>query len=498
MKNESLKVLFLSSEVAPFAKSGGLADVAGSLPLALKRLGMDVRLVMPYYRVVKDQNIKNRLKKRNLEIFFNDEHLKANIFQASMGRGIPIYLLDREDLYDRPHLYGDSGGDYYDNLERFAFFAHATLRLMQYLEFIPDIIHCHDWQTGLIPALIRGPYRQSQYFSRTATIFTIHNLGYQGVFPPRKFPITGLNAMDFFHTDGLEFWGNISLLKAGIIYADAVTTVSPTYSREIQTAEYGVGMDGVLKRRQASLYGILNGIDYNQWNPAIDSHIAARYSPNQIKGKIECKKALIREMKLDHSLENKPLLGMISRLDSQKGLDLLVAILNKILALDVGLVVLGSGDERIQAAIKKAAQRHSGKMGIHIGFDNPLAHRITAGSDMFLIPSRYEPCGLTQMYALKYGTVPVVRETGGLNDTITQFNKATGEGNGFRFGPYDAKAFLTAIKQAVACYQDVKVWKKIQMNCMQKDFSWDRSAEMYAEAYKSVLKKTIIEIPSIT
>lgn len=490
MDTSPLKVLFLSPEVVPFAKSGGLADVAGSLPPALKRLGMDVRLVMPYYRIIKEKEIESRVVTRDLKVPLGGETLQADVLMTSLVKGIPVYLLDREDLYDRPNLYGTPKGDYYDNLERFTFFAHSALRLMEHLDFVPDIIHCHDWQTGLIPALIKGPYSQSQHFSRTATIFTIHNLGYQGIFPARKFPITGLNPVDFFHLDGLEFWGNISLLKSGIMYSDAITTVSPTYSMEIQTSEYGMGMEGTLQFRQEFLYGILNGIDYNQWNPAKDTHLPTPYSPNKMKGKMGCKEALLQEMEMDSSLKDKPLIGMITRLDTQKGLDLLVTILEKILALDIGLVILGSGDEKIQTAIKKAANRHPGMVGLYIGFNEPLAHRIMAGVDIFLIPSRYEPCGLTQMYALKYGTIPVVRATGGLQDTITPFDKQTGEGNGFRFGPYEAKAFLAAIQQAVEYYKDALVWNQIQANGMQADFSWDRSAEMYSEVYQSILKRS--------
>jgi starch synthase len=488
MNTNPLKALFLSPEVVPFAKSGGLADVAGSLPPALNRLGMEVCLVMPYYRIIKDTDIQARLDVKDLDVPLGDEVLQADIYKASLGKGIPVYLVDREDLYDRPNLYGNPRGDYYDNLERFAFFSHAALRLAQHLGFTPHIIHCHDWQTGLVPALLKGPYAQSESFSQTATVFTIHNLGYQGVFPARKFPLTGLSDTRFFHPDGLEFWGNFSLLKSGIVYSDAITTVSPTYAMEIQTSEYGLGMEGILQHRQAYLHGILNGIDYQQWNPAKDTHIPATYSPRQMKGKITCKESLIQEMNLEPSLKDKPLLGMISRLDTQKGLDLLVSILEKILALDIGLIILGSGDEKIQAAIQRAAKRHPGKVGLYIGFNEPLAHRIMAGVDIFLIPSRYEPCGLTQMYALKYGTVPVVRVTGGLSDTITPFDNQTGQGNGFRFGPYEPKAFLGTIKQAVDFYGDAKIWRQIQANGMQADFSWDRSAEMYTEVYRTILK----------
>ena len=488
MSEEKSKILFLSPEVAPFAKSGGLADVAGSLPLALKRLGLDVRMVVPYYRIIKEGDFKNRLLLKDIEIPLGEDRLKADIFETSTGDGLLVYLIEREDLYDRPNLYGNSRGDYYDNIERFTFFAHAALRLAEKLAFKPDVVHCHDWQTGLVPALLKGPYKRSRYFSGAATVFTIHNMGYQGVFPADKLSITGLARSDFFRPEGMEYWGNISLLKAGIVYSEAITTVSPTYAKEIQTPEYGLGMEGVLQHRRESLWGILNGVDYDQWNPDKDPHTAARYSPKGLGGKMICKESLIKEMGLAPSLMDKPLLGMISRLDEQKGLDILVEALDKVLLLDVGLVILGSGRKGIQDMLHEAARHSPERVGVCIGFDEPLAHRIMAGADILLIPSRYEPCGLTQMYALKYGTVPVVRETGGLNDTITNFDIKTGRGNGFKFGPSEASAFLHAIKNAVNLFKDQKVWKTLMANGMQSDFSWDRSAETYIEIYRSILK----------
>ena len=487
---EEMKILFLSPEAVPFAKSGGLADVAGSLPLALKRLGMDVRLIIPYYQSVKEGKFDNQLLIKNLEVPMGDEHLECDVREGTTeGGDLPVYFVEREDLYERHGLYGNEKGDYYDNLERFAFFAHSALKLAQYLHFVPHIIHCHDWQTGLIPALLKGPYHGIPAFSKTSTVFTIHNMGYQGIFPAGKLPLTGLPHADFFHMRGVEYWGNISLLKAGMVYADAVTTVSPTYAREIQTPEYGMGMEGVLHGRRESLSGILNGIDYGRWDPGIDPVISAPYCPDRMTGKRKCKEFLMREMNIKAGLRRRPLLAMISRLDAQKGLDLLVKILNDILALDVGLVVLGSGDEGIHMAIKEASENHPGKVGIHIGFNDPLAHQILAGADIFLIPSRYEPCGLTQMYALKYAAVPVVRATGGLNDTVTQYNKKTGKGNGFKFGPYKAGAFLQAIRQAVSLYGDSKMWRQIISNGMSMDFSWESSAKKYEEIYASLLKK---------
>jgi starch synthase len=485
---QELKVLSLSPEVTPLVKTGGLADVAGALPAALNRLGLDVRLMLPLYRSIRKGNFELRPVLKNLGVPFGASSLSARVMETRIEGDIPLYLIDREDMYDRPNIYGDDRGDYYDNLERFTFFSNAALKLTEAVSFAPDLIHCHDWQTGLVPALIKGPYGDSSLLAETPTVFTIHNLGYQGLFSADKLPVTGIPRKGFFHPEGVEYWGKMSLLKAGIVYSEAITTVSPTYAREIQTPEYGMGMEGILYRRRAVLHGILNGVDYRLWDPAVDTHIPANYSPEEITGKGQCKKSLLREMGLDPDLNERPLLGMVSRLDAQKGLDLLLEILNGIMALDAGLVVLGSGGESIQQALREVTELHNGSVGLFIGFDEPLAHRIMAGADMLLIPSRYEPCGLTQMYALKYGTVPVVRATGGLDDTIIPFDITTKEGNGFKFGPYEPDAFLSAIRQAVDLFDDKEAWKRLMANGMKADFSWDRSARNYLEIYRSLVE----------
>ncbi|MFC1863375.1 glycogen synthase, partial [Thermodesulfobacteriota bacterium] len=388
MADKTLKILFLSPEVVPFAKSGGLADVAGSLPLALKSLGMEVRIVLPYYRVIKDGDYQIKLFLKDFEVPLGEENLKSDVFKTFLEEEIPVYLLDREDLYDRPNLYGNVSGDYYDNLERFTLFCHGALRLTQQLDFRPDIIHCHDWQTGIVPALLKGPYKSNPRLSGASTVFTIHNIGYQGTFPTDKLPITGLSRADFLHLDGVEYWGKISLLKAGIVYSDAITTVSPTYSKEIQTSEYGMGMEGILESRRDTLYGILNGVDYKKWDPETDTYIDTQYSAKRLSGKQKCKKALIREMNLDPSLEKRPLLGILSRLDAQKGLDIIIKVLDQLLAKDIGLIILGTGNSEIEAAIKKKVSQHRSRLGTHFGFNEALAHKILAGSDIFLMPSR--------------------------------------------------------------------------------------------------------------
>jgi starch synthase len=484
-----MRVLFISPEAVPFAKTGGLADVAGSLPVALKRLGVEVHLVLPFYRVVREGNLERRLLHKGLPVPFGEGALAARVWGSVTEAEVPVYLIEREDMYDRPNIYGNSLGDYYDNLERFAFFARAGLSMAETISIKPDLIHCHDWQTGLVPALLKGPLRDKGTLGDPPTVFTIHNLGYQGLFPADKLRVTGLSREEFFRSEGLEYYGNISLLKAGIVYSDAVTTVSPAYVGEIQTPEYGMGMEGILRYRRESLHGILNGADYHLWDPARDPHIAVAYSPGNMGRKQACKESLIREMNLDPALMKRPLLGMISRLDAQKGLDLLLKVLDDILALNVGLVILGSGDERIQGALQKAMQHRQGRIGLAIGFDEPLAHRIMAGTDMLLIPSRYEPCGLTQMYALKYGTVPIVRATGGLDDTIVPFDPKTGDGNGFKFSAYEPKPFLEAIRRAVALFQDAKAWERLMANGMREDFSWERSARRYLEVYRSLTRR---------
>ena len=488
---EDLKVLFLSSEVAPFAKTGGLADVAGALPIALKGAGVDIRVAMPFYRGVKKDAHKNRLLIKDLEIPFGDRSLKTNIFETLMASDIPLYLVEREDMFDRPNLYGNLKGDYYDNLERFSFFGHSALKIVQAIGFTPDIIHCNDWQTGIVPALLKGPYKTSDDLSRAATVFTIHNIGYQGIFTPEKLGIAGLSGPQYFHPEGLEYWGNISLLKAGIVYSDVITTVSPSYAKEVLSHEYGLGMEGVLLSRSRSLYGILNGIDYNEWDPSKDGHIIARYSRKAISGKRICKNALIKEMAFDPGLVHRPLIGMISRLDKQKGMDLLIRALKDIIQQDIGLVILGSGEEDIEDTLKTAHRQYPDRLSIHTGFNNPLAHRIMAGADIFLVPSLYEPCGLTQMYALRYGTIPIVRATGGLNDTIEQYDKETGTGNGFKFGPYAPDALLKAIEKAIDLFKDKNAWRRLMLQGMKSDFSWDRSAGSYINIYESMRRPSI-------
>ena len=483
-----LRVLFVTPEAVPFAKTGGLADVAGALPKSLRALGCEIKLIMPYYRMVKDSGLPHQYLGEEMEVPIGYEKLKADIYQGRLNQDIPVYFIGREEFFDRPHLYSTSQGDYFDNAERFIFFSKAILNLCQRLGFSPDIIHHHEWQTGLVPAYLQSVYRNDPLFSHTATVFTIHNIAYQGLFKKEKFWLTGLPA-EMYSPEGIEFWERINFMKAGIVYADAINTVSKKYSEEIQTAEYGYGLDGILRKRRESLTGILNGVDYEEWNPAHDPHLIALYDVKDISGKRECKKDLLKEFHLPSSLENAPLLGMISRLADQKGFDLLMEILDEFFALDIGFVLLGTGEQKYHDLFTRVAHTYPHKAGIRIAYDDRLAHKIEAGADFFLMPSKYEPCGLNQIYSLKYGTIPIVRATGGLDDTITHYDPVSKKGNGFKFVRYEAKEFLNTIKGAIRFYSQPEHWKQLLRNAMTADFSWERSAEAYLHLYRKALER---------
>jgi len=484
--NNGLRVLFASPEVAPFAKTGGLADVAGSLPDALRRRGLDVSIALPCYRMVREGGFSLRPLLAGLRVPLGSDIFKCSVLQAQTKEGVPVYLFEREDLFDRPNLYATPEGDYYDNLERFAFFSRAVLLFLKETGSPVDVIHCHDWQTGLVPAFLKTVYGDDRLLGTASTIFTIHNIGYQGLFPREKLAVCGLPA-GMFRMDGLEYWGQMSLLKAGIVYGDALTTVSPSYAREIQEPEFGLGMEGVLRKRSKDLYGILNGADYTVWSPDEDPEIPYPYNMDRVGDKAKNKEALLAETGLKDGLRNRPVLGMISRLSSQKGCDLLIQVMQDIVDLGAGVVILGSGEEKYQTLLQEASRRNPGAVSLRIGFDESLAHRIMAGADILLMPSLYEPCGLTQMYALKYGTVPLVRATGGLNDTIAAFDPETGQGNGFKFGPYRADAMMRAVRDAVRIYQDSASWRTLMRNGMRQDFSWDRSAQRYLDLYRGIV-----------
>jgi starch synthase len=492
---DTLKVWFLAPEVVPFAKTGGLADVAGSLPVALRAQGVDVRVGLPFYRGAKEHGPLVRTVASNLEVPLGGMTLPCNVLEVQAEDGGLIYFFDRKDFFDREELYGTAKGDYSDNLERFAYFSRAALLFAKTVGFDFDVVHCHDWQTALAAAYLRTVYREDPFFQRATSVFTIHNVGYQGLFAPSHFAATGLPPSAF-RPEGVEYWGNISLLKAGIQYATAITTVSPRYSREIQTPEFGLGMDGILSRRSADLYGILNGANYSGWDPARDPYISAKFSVDDLGGKKACKDALIDEMGLNQALRDRPLLAVVSRLTVQKGYELLLEVMDALLQMDVGVVILASGEHQYQQPVAALAQKNHGRVAVKIGFDEGLSHRIIAGADMLLVPSRYEPCGLTQLYALRYGTVPIVRATGGLDDTIFQFDRTSGEGTGFKFGPFQAQAFLAQVREAIGTFFDKATWETIARNGMRADFSWEEPARKYISLYEKISHKTLAKSPA--
>jgi starch synthase len=483
-----LRVVLATPEAVPFAKTGGLADVAGALPKFLQPLGCDVRLIMPYHRMVRESGLPLQYLGDEIDVPMGNEIIKADLYQAQLTQEIPVYLIGREEYFDRAYLYGTSKGDYFDNAERFVFFSRAVLILCRHLKFSPEVIHLHEWQTGLLPAYLASLYRDDPFFSPTATVFTIHNIAYQGLFPKEKFRLTGLPP-EMYNPEGIEFWERINLMKAGIVYADVINTVSQKYSEEIQTPEFGYGLEGILRKRKDDLFGILNGVDYQDWDPAHDRHLAAPYDSRDLSGKKKCKSDLLKEFKLPASLENVPLLAVISRLADQKGFDLLADIVDDLLALDVGFVLLGTGEKKYHDLFTEIARKYPQKAGIRIAYDDRLAHKIEAGADLFLMPSKYEPCGLNQIYSLKYGTIPVVRATGGLDDTIVSYDPKTGRGNGFKFKDYAAKEFLAQIKLALRFYSQPKDWKQILQNAMTADFSWQRSAQAYLQLYRRAIAK---------
>jgi len=478
-----MKVSFLASEVIPYAKTGGLADVAGALPRFLSGLGADVRVYMPLYREVrkKDLPLAPVLDRAALEL--GGEKIPFAVFEHRAS-GVSTFFIDRPEYFDRDQLYGTPAGDYPDNGERFAFFSRAALETMRLTGFRPDVVHGHDWQAALTFAYLRFAYAGDPFFGRTRSLFTIHNLAYQGLFDQDLLGRIGLPEA-LFNLNDLEFYGRVNALKAGILYATAVTTVSPRYSREIQTPEFGCGLDGLLRHRADALHGLLNGVDYHDWDPATDRLIPANYGPADLAGKKRCREELVRMFGLEAPADL-PVVGMVTRLAGQKGLDIVCEALDALLALGLTLVILGTGDQKIQDFLSEARTKNPGRLGLKIAFDERIAHTIYAGSDIFLIPSRYEPCGLTQMYAMKYGTVPVVRATGGLDDSVGEFVPRTGAGTGFKFVEASPDALLTAASRAVKTFRRPDEWRTLLRNAMAADFSWERSAAAYLELYRKI------------
>jgi starch synthase len=489
-----LNILFVSSEVEPFAKTGGLADVSGALPRAIRDLGHEVRIAMPKYKSVEERkfHLHEVLRLKQIDIPVGQEVEKASVKSSILTNTkakIQVYFLANESLFNRAGLYGspETHKDYPDNDKRFIFFCRGVLETLKLLRWQPDIIHCNDWQTGLIPAYLKTLYKNDPFFSSVKTIFTIHNMAYQGLFPESSFAKTHL-PQELFVPDGVEFYGKLNFMKAGLVYSDVVTTVSERYALEIQSSdEYGCGLSGILQKRRSDLFGILNGIDYSIWNPEVDALIPQKYDAKNLEGKQVDRVELLRKFKLEGK-EGIPVIGCISRLAEQKGFDLIGDAVEDFLKLDVQFILLGTGDKKYEDLFQAIQKRHPQKVGVYIGFSNELAHLIEAGSDMFLMPSRYEPCGLNQMYSLRYGTIPIVRATGGLEDTIEDYDPATGNGTGFKFSPYDAMELVNTVQRALAAYADQHAWRKLMKQGMQKDFSWEASAKKYVALYKNVLK----------
>ena len=471
----------IASEALPFAKTGGLADVLGALPVALARLGHEVDVVMPRYRGITAGEPSGAVTVR-----LGGQVADAQIRIADAGRVRTIFV-DHPPYFDRDYLYGDAGQDYPDNPERFAFLSLAALEWAGSSPHRFDVVHGHDWQSGLAPVLLRNGYAPATLAS-TPAVFTIHNLAYQGVFDASWLTRLGFG-WSLMRIDALEYWGRISYLKGGIMFSRMITTVSPRYAREIQTPEFGFGFDGILGHRADDLVGILNGIEYDRWDPARDPYLPEPFDATSLAGKLAAKRIVLETfgMPAGEAGLARPLVGLISRLVDQKGFDLIAEIADELPKLDASFVLLGSGDRRYEDLWLGLASRHPDRIGATIGFDESLAHRIEGGADLFLMPSRFEPCGLNQMYSLRYGTVPVVRAVGGLYDTVRNFDPRTGEGTGFSFDEYSAQALLDTLQWALGVYRDRETWRRIQQAGMTQDFSWDASARQYVKVYERAL-----------
>lgn len=457
-----MKILHAASEVVPFAKTGGLADVAGALPLALEALGQEVIIVMPGYKAV--QNAKVKIQR-----------LKEDISYSVIGKNIKVYFIENEKYFNRDGLYGDKAGDHKDNLDRFSFYCRRTLQLLKEINFRPDVINVHDWQAALIPVYLKALFSNDAFYKGIRTLLTIHNIGYQGLFPKEQFPKLGID-WKYFALEGLEFFDKVNILKGGMIFSDFINTVSPTYSKEIQTKEFGFGMEGILNKRRDSVFGILNGLDYCIWNPETDKYIVKNFSVKNVQEKSKDKEDLQKFCGLPLKRDI-PLFGIVSRLAEQKGFDILAEAIEKICNMDLQLVILGTGDLKYHTLMEEMVKKYPKIISLHLKFDDQLAHKIYAGSDIFLMPSKYEPCGLGQMISLRYGTIPLVFKTGGLADTVT-------DENGFVFDKYSKDELIRSVKKAIKAYENKKKWAEFVTEAMQYNFSWEESAKKYIQLYE--------------
>ena len=476
-----VNIVLAASEVFPYAKTGGLADVAGSLPKALAQLGHFVRVVMPRYNNTRIESSGEVWGE--IQVPFGDGFQKSDVYVDWSGE-VPVFFIDAPHYFGRGRLYGEP-----DDPERFAYFSRAVLELIKATGDPADIIHLNDWMTGLASVYLKVILGQDPFFASTKTLLTIHNLAFQGVFDPALLTKFGLPAWLFRTEDGVEFYGQASALKAGIVFSDAVSTVSPRYSMEIQTPEFGERLDGLLRARAEDLFGILNGIDVDEWNPETDRYLVTRYSAENLSGKQECKRDLLRSFGLPEKVDV-PLIGCVSRLSDQKGFDLVLESIDQILDRGAVFILLGSGAEVYERGFKALCERRPDRAGVYLGFSDELAHKIEAGCDMFLMPSRFEPCGLNQMYSLRYGTAPVVRGVGGLEDTVHEFDKSTRQGNGFKFYDYTSSRLLEKIAEALSLYGDHVLWRQLMLNGMKTDCSWDASARQYVELFEQMSRSS--------
>lgn len=482
-----MHIVFAASECVPFAKTGGLADVVGALPAELVRLGHRVTVYMPRYRGMLEKVEEPKVAIRSLTIPFESYNRFVAVIDVGTRDGVQFYFLDCAELFDREGLYGSAVGDYPDNAERFGLFSRAVLEASKQLG-VPDVFHVHDWQASLLPVYLRTTYYFDPVLQKIPCVLTVHNAGYQGWFPP----ITTerlLLPWEVFTMDRLEHFDTFNFLKGGIVYSDAITTVSKKYAEEIQTPEFGFGLETIFQRRAADLHGILNGVDYAEWNPATDRNIAAHYSPQRLQGKIGCRRDLLHAYALDTVPETTPIVGIVSRFATQKGFDLIEAIADQMALEEMVLVVLGSGDSYYEKLFLELAGKFPGKIATRVQYDNVLAHKIEAGADIFLMPSHYEPCGLNQIYSLKYGTPPVVRATGGLDDTVEEWNPALRTGTGFKFSGVEPLDLLAALRRALATFQDKKAWRSLMKNGMAQEYSWIQPAKEYVAVYEEVVRR---------
>ena len=480
-----MKILFIASEGLPYSKTGGLADVIEALPQALHDLGHEVAILLPRYR---GNKIASTVIS-SVTIALGERLRFPSIAEGAAQHGVRYFFVSDPEFFDRPNLYGDENGDYPDNAERFTEFSRAAIEFMKRV-WLPDVVHCHDWQSALVPVLLRTQHAGDPPVRSLPVMLTIHNLGYQGLFPEAALRNSGLPA-SLFALDALEYYGGVNFLKGGLLFADYLTTVSRAYAKEIQTPEFGFGLEGVIQSRADRLTGILNGVDYSAWNPEADKLIARNYSVHNLDGKTACKKNLLDLFGLPEENLGRPLIGIVSRFVDQKGFDLVARSAGELLKEKVAIVAIGAGQPEYENLFTRLAEEYPDRVGVKIGYDNALAHKIEAGADMFLMPSRYEPCGLNQIYSLRYGTVPIVRATGGLDDTVQNFDPKTKQGTGFKFSEYNAGALLDCIRRAVAVYRDPSAWRAVQANGMTKDFSWKASAAGYATLYETAKRARI-------